>query len=547
MNKLNFQLFKLKNKRTSLTISLFVYLLFVGNLTFSQNINTYDLLITEIMSDPSPVVGLSEDEFIEIYNNSRNPINLSKTKIQIGSRLFIPESFLLEPDSFIVFWDNKIPTLKNNGDSLKILHENNVIHRVDYTPSMHKSDFKRNGGWSVELIDFKKPCLIDRNWNSSINSSGGSPGKPNDVERELKAPQLELKSYCPKNDSQLSVVFTVPIESLETINKYNLQYNKVIIEIPKLDSGSIDSILITNATTCYDVPFQELNLKYGLPLNPDSGNIIINEILFNPDENGHDFIEVFNTSDKPFDLSKLAFCKRNENNLLEKPFKLSGNPFLLLPYEYCVVCPDKEWLSNKFPKAINILESPIPSMNNDAGKVVLLTHSARIIDEVNYSENWHYSELTNDENVSLEKLNPTSLNIFSNWSSASSSENYATPGYENSNYIDLKATINYFEIVNSIVTPNADGNKDKLTIQYSLPNTHWTAKISVINYFGITIHTIGANVLLGKKGVIHWSGVLQDDTTINPGIYALEIRAYNLYTQEKIQEKITFYVNGALK
>ena len=518
----------------------------MGNLTFSQSINAYDLLITEIMSDPSPVVGLSEDEFIEIYNNSSAPINLSKTTIQIGSRLFMPDSFLLEPDSFIVFWDENIPTLKNNGDSLKILHENKVIHRIDYTPLMHDSDFKRNGGWSVELIDFKKPCLINGNWNSSINSSGGSPGKPNDTEKELTAPQLELNSYCPKNDSQLSVVFTVPIESLETIYEYNLQYNKAIIDIPKLDSGSIDSILITNAVTCYEAPFQEINLKYGLPLNPDSGNIVINEILFNPDENGHDFIEVFNASDKPLDLSKLSFCKRNENNLLESTFKLSNSPFLLLPKEYCVVCPDKKWLSNTFPKAINILESSIPSMNNDAGKVVLLTHSAKIIDEVNYIENWHYSELTNNENVSLEKLNPTSLNISSNWSSASSSENYATPGYENSNFIALETTINYFEIANSIITPNADGYKDQLIIHYSLPNVHWTAKINVINYFGTTIHTIGGNILLGKNGTIHWSGILQDKTIINPGIYALKIHAYNLKTQEKTQEKITFYVNGSL-
>lgn len=547
MNKLNFQLVKLKNKRKRLTISFFVYILFMGNLTFSQSINAYDLLITEIMSDPSPVVGLSEDEFIEIYNNSSTPINLSKTTIQIGSRLFIPDSFLLEPDSFNVFWDDNIPTLKNNGDSLKILHENKVIHRIDYTPSMHDSDFKRNGGWSIELIDFKKPCLINGNWNSSINSSGGSPGKPNDTEKELTAPQLELNSYCPKNDSQLSVVFTVPIESLETIYEYKLQYNKAIIDIPKLDSGSIDSILITYAGTCYEAPFQEINLKYGLPLNPDSGNIVINEILFNPDENGHDFIEVFNASDKPLDLSKLSFCKRNENNLLESPFKLSQSPFLLLPNEYCVVCPDKKWLSNTFPKAINIIESSIPSMNNDAGKVVLLTHSAKIIDEVNYIENWHYSELTNNENVSLEKLNPTSLNISSNWSSASSSENYASPGYENSNFIALETTTNYFEIANSIITPNADGYKDQLIIHYSLPNVHWTAKINVINYFGTTIHTIGGNMLLGKNGTIHWGGILQDKTIINPGIYALEIHAYNLKTQEKTQEKRTFYVNGTLK
>ena len=546
MNKLNCQLFKLQNKRKGLTISFFVCVLFMVNHTFSQNISAYDLLITEIMSDPKPVVGLSEDEFIEVYNNSITSINLSEITIQIGAKLFVPESFLLKPDSFIVFWDKDIPTLKNKGDSLKILYKNNVVHRVDYKPSMHASEFKRNGGWSIELIDFKKPCLINGNWNSSINSSGGSPGKPNDIKKNLTAPQIELNSYCPKNDSQLSVIFTVPIESIETSHEYNIQFNNVIIDIPELDSGSIDSVLITNAATCYEAPFQETNLKYGLPLNPDSGDIVINEILFNPAENGSDFIEVFNVSDKPFDLSKLSFCKRSQHNLLESPFKLSDIPFLLLPGEYCVVCPDKNWLSKTFPKSINILESPIPKMNNDAGTLVILTNSAEIIDEVNYKDDWHYNELVNHENISLEKLNPTDFNISSNWSSASSSENYATPGYQNSNFIKLIKTINYFELNSSIITPNSDGNKDQLIIQYDLPDINWTARITIINYFGKTIHKIGSNLLLGKSGTINWDGKLQDGSIIKPGIYALHINAYNIKTQKTIRQKITFYVNGRL-
>ena len=157
---------------------------------------------------------------------------------------------------------------------------------------MHNSDFKRDGGWSVELIDFKKPCLIDGNWNSSINFSGGSPGKPNSIEKDLSSTPLKLNSYCPKNDSQLNVIFNVPIKKLETIYEYSLEFNQALINIPKLDSGSIDSILIQNIETCYETPFQEISLRYGLPLHPDSGNLVINELLFNPDENGSDFIEI---------------------------------------------------------------------------------------------------------------------------------------------------------------------------------------------------------------------------------------------------------------
>ena len=539
--------FQLLKKKCNISSGYLIVFILISNLSFSQNINTHDLLITEIMFDPTPAVSLPADEFIEVYNNSIMPIDLSEITIQIGAKLFIPESFLLEPDSFIVFWDKNIPTLKNGGDSIKITCKNNTIHRVDYTPSLHNSSYKSSGGWSLELIDFKKPCLTKNNWSSSVNNTGGTPGSLNSITAELNPPPVELLSYCPKNDSQLNLVFSVPIQAIETTNEYSIKFNQALITIPKLDSNSIDSILIANIETCYEASFEEKNIKYGLPLNPDSGNIIINELLFNPDENGSDFIEIFNASNKSVDVSNLSFCKKNGNNELETPFALSENPFLLLPQKYCVVCSNKTWLMNTFPKSKNILVSSLPSMNNDAGNIVLLTHSGIIIDQISYQEEWHFSELTNYENVSLEKINPMDLNIYSNWSSSSSSENYATPGYQNANFVSVQKSINHFELTNSIISPNVDGFNDQLSLQYNLPDVQWTAKINIINHFGVSIHTISENLLLGKSGVINWDGTLKENDIIRPGIYALHIDAYNMKNQQKIKKKITFYVNGTLK
>lgn len=539
--------FQLLKKKYNISNGYLIVFVLISNLSFSQNINAYDLLITEIMCDPAPVVGLPEDEFIEVYNNSIKSVDLSEITIQIGTKLFVPESVLLEPDSFIVFWDNDIPTLKNGGDSIKIISNNNLIHRVDYTPSMHNSSYKSNGGWSLELIDFKKPCLTKNNWSSSVNNTGGTPGSLNSINDELNPPPIELLSYCPVNDSQLNLVFSVPIQALETTYDYSTKLNEALIKIPKLDSNSIDSILISHTETCYESFFEEKNIKYGLPLNPDSGDIIINELLFNPDENGSDFIEIFNASNKSVDVSKLSFCKKNGNDELETPFALSENPFLLLPQKYCVVCSNKTWLMHTFPKSKNILVSSLPSMNNDAGHIVLIHNSGLKINETSYQDEWHFSELTNHENVSLEKINPMGLNIYSNWSSSSSSENYATPGYQNANFVSVQKSINHFELTNSIISPNGDGFNDQLSLQYNLPDIQWTAKINIINHFGVSIHTISANILLGKNGVINWDGDLKENGIIRPGIYALHIDAYNMKNQQKIKKKIPFYVNGTLQ
>jgi hypothetical protein len=53
--------------------------------------------------------------------------------------------------------------------------------------------------------------------------------------------------------------------------------------------------------------------------------------------------------------------------------------------------------------------------------------------------------------------------------------------------------------------------------------------------------------LLGRNGFINWNGILENKSIIEPGIYALQIVAFNTKHHEKISKKIVFYVNGILR
>src|SRR5687767_15683412 len=82
-------------------LCLLLVCMFLINPVFSQN--RYDIIITEIMADPSPQVGLPNYEWIEIKNNSSSPVQLRDYKIgdENGLSGAFP-FFILQPDSFLV-------------------------------------------------------------------------------------------------------------------------------------------------------------------------------------------------------------------------------------------------------------------------------------------------------------------------------------------------------------------------------------------------------------------------------------------------------------
>ena len=104
-------------------------------LCFSQN--RYDVVIDEVMADPTPQVGLPNNEWIELKNTTTSPIDLQGWRIgdATGQSGGLP-NFILQPDSFVIVCTasavaamsafgttisvTSFPSLDNSGDHLSL-------------------------------------------------------------------------------------------------------------------------------------------------------------------------------------------------------------------------------------------------------------------------------------------------------------------------------------------------------------------------------------------------------------------------------------------
>jgi hypothetical protein len=166
------------------------------------------LVISEIFADPNPQIGLPDAEYIEIYNRSKNPIDLSGWKLSDASSTSIFPTQIILPNEYSIATSSasvsrftsfgktiglaNFPTLNNDSDVLT-LKTALVIDSVNYNLTWYKDEDKQSGGWSLELIDPENTCGESNNWAASIDSKGGTPGKQNSVfanKPDLTGPKL---------------------------------------------------------------------------------------------------------------------------------------------------------------------------------------------------------------------------------------------------------------------------------------------------------------------------------------------------------------------
>ena len=79
--------------------------------------------------------------------------------------------------------------------------------------------------------------------------------------------------------------------------------------------GVIYSATLNGTANCWTTEMNDYTFKFGLPDSVKKGDIIINEIMFNPLSGGSDYIEIVNISDKILSLKNMKFANIDDGIL----------------------------------------------------------------------------------------------------------------------------------------------------------------------------------------------------------------------------------------
>lgn len=561
-----------------------------GNISANQTVNFNflvsdtaikgDVIISEFFPDPSPVIGLPEVEYVEIFNHSSKVFHLLDWTISDGSSNGTIGDYWLLPGSYLVLTANanigmftnvagvtSFPSLNNSGDQLILSNQlGTQLDQFNYTDDWYQDNSKKDGGYSLERILLDDPCSNFDNWKASNDLTGGTPGTINSV--FSAAPDQSKPSFSSLialNPNFLEVTFTEGMDSSSLSNAFilttpNLSIQQTYVQgVNDNPNGPPQLIIQFNenftASTPYEIQigpvsdcWQNDTTLYGqfiLPEQAVAGDIVVNEILANPINGGQDFIELYNRSSKVIDLKDWQFANFYNDtiaNMKTIPFH-----FILEPMSYVAISEDTNFLLLNYPSTIpgRLIEMDMPSYNIDSGTVYLLKDGEQI-DRVSYNSDWHFSLLDNTDGVSLERLLPDAFsNQATNWHSAAESIGFATPGRINSQF-QFGETPESISLQNDVFSPDLDGFEDVLMVNYSFSKAGLLGKARVFDDIGREVKTIFSNELLATSGFFSWDGIMNEQMKAPIGVYILLVEVFSTDGSVILTKKIAFTIAGKL-
>ncbi|MFZ5970027.1 MAG: lamin tail domain-containing protein [Bacteroidota bacterium] len=531
-----------------------------------------DIIFTEVMADPTPVVQLPEAEYIELLNRSTHPIDLQGWSLTDGGTPAVFPPHIIQPGEYRIVTSTSqaqsfarfgqvvavpnFPSLNNSGESLRLIDAAGItIDSIHFNLDWYRSEEKQEGGWSLELIDPNNPCGEEDNWTASESEQGGTPGVANSVlanKPDLTGPRL--LQATPVSETELILTFNEKLDRSVVPASFTLQPAVEVARVAFTDT-SLRTLRLHTATpllsrTRYQLLVQRVydcngnevaedgnTVAFALPEPLEPGDVLISEILFNPPPGGVDFVELYNASPKYLSLDQLKLANwQDQTPANQRPV---AHNVLWAPGQWLVFTPDKAVLQHQFPTMPleTVIETALPSLPDDAGALAVLNANDLLIDLLVYQASYHSPLLKNREGVSLERIAYTlPTQDPTNWTSASGTAGFATPGQVNSvARPEVMAETGEVVVTPEIIAPL--GTQGFAQIQFRFAQSGCIANVKIVDPQGRSVKEVAHNQPVGYEGFFRWEGDQDDGTRARSGYYLVWFEVFdaegNLRTYRK--------------
>ncbi len=528
----------------------------------------YSIIISELMPDPEPVIGLPPSEYIELYNRSSDTIPIKRWTLSVDNHAFELPEYQIKPKSTLLIssktgasnlssYGNTLDlftsktTLSNSGATLILKDASGqTIDAVQYS----KTDLTGSDGGRSIIRDTQQPCYSF--WKLSQNQQGGSPGK---IEKETNENIHEisiLNSYL-KNDKTIVLCFNQSLDSLVSVDKSNYKISngfkinsiKVIPPFFNQIELSLNACLVSKEivtleilkSLCNCTKFtlsEPLKTKIALSEKPNPGDLIINEFRFEPLPGYPEMIELLNTSNKVLDL----------NVMLLKTISSSGKiyaasfpgPQLLFPREVKAYFSENDSISCSYDETTCQHWTEMPNFLSEQGTVELRDTSDVLFEYIPYKQKWQFALLSEKRGHTLERLSSQlPANESSSWQTAA--DICGTPGKSNSQQLignEHNPEIN----LSSETFGTSPGLRPTVEIKLINLNQGGMVTMQVFNLQGGHERWISRNELAGNSFIAEWDGKNDSQSVLPKGIYIVHVQWITLKGESKTFKKVVVFV-----
>ncbi|MCX7606788.1 MAG: lamin tail domain-containing protein [Bacteroidia bacterium] len=517
----------------------------------------FDVVITEIMADPDPPVGLPPFEYIELHNRSQKYIDLQGWALRVGTFQRTFPAYLLRPGAYVVLSSvegafalgaygpsigfSSFPAVPNAGSLISLRNAGgDVIDEVRYADSWYGSSAKREGGWSLERIWVDWLCGEAEGWKASESPLGGTPGRSNSVRESSPFPSPRIVgTYYVAPLIRVSFSERMDTARLRDVSLYELDPPVPFIAATPIGEGGGVELLpmtpleenreyrlrIEGLLTCAANGVDTLESTFYVPAPLEPGDVVINEILPEPQTGGARYVEVYNRSDKFIDLSR---CLLARGAIPYSHRVIGGESLVLHPGGYLCLTADtadirERYVPPPFARLYQIASLPAYDYSRDI--VWLLRRGDSVaIDRVPYAASYHFPDLRSRKGVALERLSPERPSDDpQNWYSAASSVRFGTPGYRNSQreFSDGEGGI---RLEPKTFSPDGDGYEDLVWIYVPADAPDTRATIEVHTVGGYKVCTVEEVALLAVgENRFRWEGIDSQGRRLPAGVYIVTI------------------------